>query len=211
MQGESSEDGRKREPKRFFSFDVATPTAGGASAPQHASAGESCFSFDMKTSKSPASMAAAGSPSGGSLFGNLLSPTQYSTRTASPKVQQAAVASKNRRKKREAPRLQMLQLRGRSLSVTHNVSRITDQLYLGGSDISGNLEKLQKLAISHIVNCTSKLPNHFEQEISYLRLPVPDEPESQLDAFFETAGTFIEQAVRSGAVILVSYFLRAIC
>ena len=149
------------------------------------------FTFDIgNTLEAQLPRMAPATAHAGTLFGNRLS----------PKAQQAAQASKTRRKK--SPALARLTLRGRSLSVTHNVSKISNCLYLGGSDVSSNLPQLQKLQITHVCNCTSKLPHHFPDNIRYFRTPVPDEPESQLDQFFIDSAAFIEEAVLRGGVVL---------
>ena len=60
------------------------------------------------------------------------------------------------------------------------------------SDISSNLPKLRELRITHIINCSETLPNHYPDEITYLRIPMPDDPSSRLEGFFSAAAHFIE-------------------
>lgn len=46
---------------------------------------------------------------------------------------------------------------------------IIEGLYLGGCQASENLQWLNETKIEYILNASSELKNHFDEEISYLK------------------------------------------
>ncbi|CAK4084448.1 unnamed protein product [Aphanomyces euteiches] len=106
-----------------------------------------------------------------------------------------------------------------STSVQYNVTKILDGLYVGGRESVDDLAALEMLAVTHIVNCTEDIPNFFYGEyepmpcttsstndpgtISYLRVPISDDPDVAIDSFFQSVFGFIQNARDSGKVCLV--------
>ena len=75
----------------------------------------------------------------------------------------------------------------KSLSVMHNMSRIEPCLYLGGQDGAAmSLDTLQSYGITHILNVTMKTGNHFEDELTYLRIVMPDLKGYDISKHFRT-------------------------
>lgn len=56
----------------------------------------------------------------------------------------------------------------------NHVHEILPRLYVGDYVAAANLSFLQEKKITLIVNATKHIPNHFEPEIEYLRVPVDD-------------------------------------
>jgi len=128
--------------------------------------------------------------------GNETNATAKSSSTntkAEAKDDKAKSFSDGRTKRAKRKRLQGLKLNSCSSSANFNISKVLPHLYLGASDASGLLPTLRALRITRIVNCSEKLPNHHQGEIDYLRIPLPDEPSSNLAEYFNQAATFIHQ------------------
>ncbi|ESO04884.1 hypothetical protein HELRODRAFT_191497 [Helobdella robusta] len=84
--------------------------------------------------------------------------------------------------------------------------KVLHGLYLGNLQTSADLNTLQKLNISYIVNVTSDLPNEFEnrEEFKYLRIPITDCNWSQdMDLHFVNAIKFIEEGLQNQRNVLV--------
>lgn len=70
-------------------------------------------------------------------------------------------------------------------------THIIDNIYLGNSFNSSNILTLKKFGIEKIVNVTQEIPNSFEQEIEYLRIPVRDTRDNFIETYLETSCNFI--------------------
>lgn len=86
-------------------------------------------------------------------------------------------------------------------------SKITDYMYLGDAADARDLEKIQQLGITHILNCAD-LPlvgtrYSRPQNIEYKGLPIVDHPFFDIAQYFKEADEFIENARKSGGKILV--------
>ena len=70
---------------------------------------------------------------------------------------------------------------------------IVPHLYLGNKRDSADLNQLEKLTITHILNVTHDLPNEFEemQKFKYLKLHVQDNWDGNLLDLFPQAFSFI--------------------
>jgi protein-tyrosine phosphatase len=64
---------------------------------------------------------------------------------------------------------------------------------MGSADASQNLEALQSMNITRVINCTEALPNHYPDLLKYIRIPVPDEQASKIDQYFEDSASFINE------------------
>ncbi|KDO31941.1 hypothetical protein SPRG_03157 [Saprolegnia parasitica CBS 223.65] len=92
----------------------------------------------------------------------------------------------------------------RSLSIQHNATRLLDGLlYIGGNDCVNDLDVLGTMDISHVVNCTRETPNYFPDRVEYLRVPITDEPEMEIDMYFDDACAFIHKAVENHMACMV--------
>jgi len=82
---------------------------------------------------------------------------------------------------------------------------------VGNQSVASTRDLLEKDSITHIVNCTERLPNYYETEagMSYFRFPinlwmqeVSGTPESILH-FLKPFFDFVDRAVESGCSVLV--------
>ena len=87
-------------------------------------------------------------------------------------------------------------------------------LYLGSAYNSANYDTLKSLKINKIINVTEEIPNHFEDEIEYLKIPILDNSSSHLsEEILHSVNDFVNEndnvyvhcyqgASRSAAIIL---------
>lgn len=65
-------------------------------------------------------------------------------------------------------------------------------VYPGNERDAANLQRLQDLNITYVLNTTSHIPKYFEnQGIHYKRLPASDSGCQNLKQYFEEAAAFI--------------------
>ncbi|OCT79439.1 dual specificity protein phosphatase 10 [Xenopus laevis] len=78
-------------------------------------------------------------------------------------------------------------------------------LFLGNEHDAQDLEKMQRLNISYIVNVTTHIPlYHYDKGIfNYKRLPATDSNKQNLRQYFEEAFEFIEEAHQCGKALLI--------
>ena len=63
---------------------------------------------------------------------------------------------------------------------------------LGNERDAANLQRLNDLGVTYVLNVTSHLPQHFENHgIRYKRIPASDSGQQNLRQYFEEAGCFI--------------------
>ncbi|OQR88495.1 carbohydrate-binding protein [Thraustotheca clavata] len=92
----------------------------------------------------------------------------------------------------------------RSLSIQHNATKLLDGLlYIGGNDCVNDLLVLQTMDITHIVNCTRETPNYFTEHFEYLQIPINDDPDVNIDMYFEEICTFIHKAIENKMACMV--------
>jgi dual specificity phosphatase 12 len=87
-----------------------------------------------------------------------------------------------------------------------NVSVIIDgRLFLGNLVSAQSTRSLTERRITHIVSvCVEPIPAHHPQSgIRYLRVPVEDKPDEDLLFWMPHTCRFIDEALRSGGVVLV--------
>jgi predicted protein tyrosine phosphatase len=83
-------------------------------------------------------------------------------------------------------------------------SEILPYLFIGNQRDSANRDQLNELGITHILNVTSHLPLHFENDgITYKRLAATDSGSQNLKQYFTEAISFIECARKSNGKVLV--------
>ncbi|XP_057333568.1 dual specificity protein phosphatase 10 isoform X1 [Microplitis mediator] len=86
----------------------------------------------------------------------------------------------------------------------HPASRVLPFLYLGNGRDAADLQLLQALGASRVLNVTSQLPGYHESRgITYLQIPANDSGHQNLKQYFEQAFDFIEEARNAGSSVLV--------
>ncbi|XP_074654270.1 dual specificity protein phosphatase 10-like isoform X2 [Tubulanus polymorphus] len=87
---------------------------------------------------------------------------------------------------------------------TAKASPVLPFLYLGNERDAANKNLLDDLKITYVLNVTSHIPGHFEnQGITYKRLPATDSGQQNLKQYFEEAFSFIDEARDNGVNILI--------
>lgn len=64
-------------------------------------------------------------------------------------------------------------------------------MYLGNFQDASNLELLHRLGITSLMNVSTKCKNLFEDQFSYMNIPVDDNPNADLAAWFPESNAFI--------------------
>ena len=82
-------------------------------------------------------------------------------------------------------------------------SKIFDWLFLGCYRNACNKEEIKDLKINYVLNCAFECMESFSNNIKYCHLKLSDMPSFRIIPFFERATSFINQAHKSGGVILV--------
>lgn len=83
-------------------------------------------------------------------------------------------------------------------------SEILPYLFIGNQRDAADRGRLSELGVTHVLNVTSHLPLHFENEgIAYKRLPASDSGSQNLKQYFSEAISFIESARESNGKVLV--------
>lgn len=76
-------------------------------------------------------------------------------------------------------------------------------LFSGGFVPANDLDRLQNIGITHIVNLSS-YENNFHGSFEYLRIPVEDIPTEDLSPYFDESLKFIEEALAGNGRVLVN-------
>ncbi|CAJ1334438.1 unnamed protein product [Effrenium voratum] len=79
---------------------------------------------------------------------------------------------------------------------------IGDGIFLSGQLAAGNLECLQRLGITHILNCCERLPCKFRARLTYKVVSVLDTKSSDIRRHIPEALDFIDEAVAGGRVLV---------
>jgi protein-tyrosine phosphatase len=90
-------------------------------------------------------------------------------------------------------------------------SEVLPRLYISAACLASSAEVLRCLDISAVVNATVSEPNHFESTktssnstVRYLRVPVVDDADENIQHYFEVACKFISDALeRNDGAVLV--------
>ena len=104
------------------------------------------------------------------------------------------------------------------------INAITDSIYLGNYDFSGDKEKPQAMGITSILVCGSSLKQHLPDDFNYHQLPIEDKTEQDISKYFSEAWDFIEAelskstdskvfvhchaGVSRSSAIVISYLMR---
>jgi len=74
--------------------------------------------------------------------------------------------------------------------------------FAGNERDAANRERLESLGVTHVLNVTSHIPLHFEQEgFTYKRLPASDSGSQNLKQYFDDAFHFIGEHLKRGTCI----------
>lgn len=83
------------------------------------------------------------------------------------------------------------------------MSRIYDQLYIGGAGEASSMEWLKSRDITHIVNCAVEVPSYFPQHFSYLNLNLNDDMNQSLYKVLEKSFEYIRDSIAMSGVVLI--------
>lgn len=85
------------------------------------------------------------------------------------------------------------------------ITHVENKLYLGDAEGSSNRELIDKYNIRYIINVTPDYANHFESDpnFHYLRIPIKDTFNQNINTYFPSAIDFIEEANRKNVGVLV--------
>jgi len=85
------------------------------------------------------------------------------------------------------------------------ICQVLPYLYLGNARDSADLATLQELGVTHVLNTTAHLPEHWADrgDITYCRLAANDSAQQDLAQHFTTAFQFIEEARSQGGKVLI--------
>ncbi|KAL3311247.1 Dual specificity protein phosphatase 16 [Cichlidogyrus casuarinus] len=83
------------------------------------------------------------------------------------------------------------------------ISQVLPHLFLGNARDAQDKDLLKKLHITHILNVTDSLPNAWENNFEYMRLPAVDDDRQNLKPQFDCSFRFIEKAKANGGRVLV--------
>lgn len=76
-------------------------------------------------------------------------------------------------------------------------------LYVGPYLYAKSRGWLQRHAITHVINVTASAPCQFDDELTYLRLPLEDKPDAPIADHFADALAFVRAARETGGSVLV--------
>ncbi|XP_022326174.1 dual specificity protein phosphatase 1-A-like [Crassostrea virginica] len=83
------------------------------------------------------------------------------------------------------------------------LDEILPNLYMSGFVPAKDLDRLESLGITHIVNLSS-YENNFHGRFQYLRIPVEDIPTEDLSPYFDKSLKFLEEALEGNGRVLVN-------
>ena len=88
-------------------------------------------------------------------------------------------------------------------SLNIEASLISHRILIGGREDSKNLEYLQSMGITHILNVSSQLPNSFPKDIIYYKLMIDDDSQFPIAKFFACTSNFLDRVERCKGRVLV--------
>ncbi|XP_061164352.1 dual specificity protein phosphatase 19-like [Saccostrea echinata] len=83
------------------------------------------------------------------------------------------------------------------------LDEILPSLFISGFVPAKDLDRLENLGITHIVNLSS-YENNFHGKFKYLRIPVEDIPSEEIHPYFDESLKFIEEAFTENGRVLVN-------
>jgi len=85
----------------------------------------------------------------------------------------------------------------------HGMTQITPWLYIGGQEFSAGLQHLMKMGISHVLNVTAEVANHYPQYFVYQRIPLKDSTDADSLIKYPTAAKFLKRVWDARGKVLV--------
>jgi len=84
------------------------------------------------------------------------------------------------------------------------VSATTEKggVYLGNADVAQNIEWLEEVNITAIVNATSEVKNFYPKKFQYKKLPIQDSYDYKISKYFDEVSDFINEHRSSGSVLV---------
>ena len=76
-------------------------------------------------------------------------------------------------------------------------NRVLPELYIGSISHASEKSVLKHCGITHILNCTKKIKNYFEDDFQYLKLNIVDDEETSLQDSMFRSYKFIDSALKS--------------
>ena len=80
---------------------------------------------------------------------------------------------------------------------------VGDYLYVGNKNDCNNREWLDNNDITHIINLTDDIPNHFDGDLNYLNLPIDDKNSDDIKEKLKVAIDYIDNLKDNSNKILV--------
>lgn len=88
-----------------------------------------------------------------------------------------------------------------------NISKITENIYLGNKIVAKDITKLDELGITHIVNCADELEyivNSYDNTMDWLWLPMIDCKETGIvNKYIDISVKYIDDAIKNNNKVLV--------
>lgn len=78
---------------------------------------------------------------------------------------------------------------------------IVEGLYLGHREDARDLDQLERVGVTHVLNCTEELPNYHEGRLAYLKLGMRD-PDPAFAGHIAGACRFLDEARQGGRVLV---------
>jgi protein tyrosine phosphatase (PTP) superfamily phosphohydrolase (DUF442 family) len=82
---------------------------------------------------------------------------------------------------------------------------IAEGLYIGGVGAARDLEALQALGVTHVVNASPVVPCFHRRKMRYRSICVYDDEHDDIAQFFEATNAFIAKGRRKGGVLVHCY------
>jgi len=100
-----------------------------------------------------------------------------------------------------------LKMKSLALGLIKGPTLISDTIVIGARDDAADGRLLQKLGVTHVLNCAVQLPNPHDgskkHRFVYLKLPLVDDEKQDLSAFVQPACDFIRRAEEVRGRVLV--------
>lgn len=90
-----------------------------------------------------------------------------------------------------------------NFSSKNDISKITNNIYVGNLSTSTNKELLIKNGITHIICIMSQPKAHFPKDFTYLSINAYDIPEYDLTYSFPISNSFIDEVVKNDKKVYV--------
>ena len=91
-----------------------------------------------------------------------------------------------------------------NFSDNKDISKITNELYVGNLSTSTNKQLLKDQGITHVICIMSEPAKHYLKDFKYLYIHAYDIPEFDLTYSLPISNTFIKDAINRGASAIIS-------